>query len=264
MIDPRQVLELPREFTVKQLKEQYKRIVFKYHPDKDTDTLLHSKAFHIITSSYKQLLAALQEAENVKTFIDLKRGATDEMGTRMSEQNIHMRKKDFDLHTFNQVFDTTCDKALMHAGYADFLSKQNVDDEKDRALVKYREPVAPSSFAASCTVELGRAPEQVSDWSGENVGPRQLHFMDCKVAYTTRKLVDESTVGSRKEYKTVDDLEKDRCNVSYDMSASELKRQKKRQLKENRAEQARMLALQEHDRHAHERHLQSNKLLLSQ
>lgn len=254
--DAYKVLGLQPSFTLDELKARYKKVVLMHHPDKDP-TAATSQTFHIITSCYKVLLAELAARKQDRPFYELRQ----QTATPLPRVHVSMdTPSKFDIDRFNQVFDETrVDDVYSSVGYKDWLSKQSIEDEKDRSLIKYREPSSLTDAAVTC-FELGKT--RVSDWSGENSSKRGLHFMDCRTAYTTRKLVDDSVVAQRKDYKTVTELEADRSNLSYQMSPSDVRYQNKLELKREKAERSRLAALEAQDRQAFERHMVSNQLLL--
>lgn len=281
-IDPYQILEIDKKspFTLDQLKAQYKKMVFKYHPDKNPN-VASTPLFQILTSAYKTLLKDYELRRVDRPFHELKNASQDFMKTQPKTVNVNLNSrqdnyesvddsdeydynegsKRFNIKKFNDVFTKTkVDDVYNASGYQDWFTKADVSKEKDMSLVKYREPMSAFGSFAPGFFEFGK--ENVSDWSGENTKRKDLHFMDCKVAYSTQKLVDESVVKQRKLYKNVEDLEKDRSKISYTMSEKEEKYQKKLQLKQEREEEKRQKAQEKYDRIAHEKHLLSNRLLL--
>ena len=58
----------------------------------------------------------------------------------------------------------------------------------------------------------------ISDFSGNS---NNLNYTDLKYAHTKTKLIDTRNVNI-KNYKNVEDLEKDRSNVRYEMNENEL------------------------------------------
>jgi curved DNA-binding protein CbpA len=67
-MDPYKVLNIPKNFTLEQLREQYKKMALQVHPDKGGSAEL----FEIVTSCYKKLLRH-QERKIEKDFMELKK-----------------------------------------------------------------------------------------------------------------------------------------------------------------------------------------------
>ena len=67
-MDPHKLLNVPKDFTLEQLREQYKKIALKVHPDKGGTAEL----FELVTNAYKKLLQQ-QERKIEKDFMELKR-----------------------------------------------------------------------------------------------------------------------------------------------------------------------------------------------
>ena len=122
-----------------------------------------------------------------------------------------------------------------------------------------RVPISAAVGARDC-FELGQT--NIDDWSGENLTAKTLHFMDCKVAYSTNKLVDESVVKKRKDYNSVDDLKKDRSQISYDLSDAQKRKIELKMLKEAEKEKRRKDELRRYEEEINEKHKLYNKLMI--
>ena len=86
--------------------------------------------------------------------------------------------------------------------------------------------------------------------------------MDCKVAYSTNKLVDESVVKKRKDYNSVDDLKKDRSQITYDLSDAQKRKIELKMLKEAEKEKRRKDELRRYEEEINEKHKLYNKLMI--
>lgn len=266
-IDPYKILDIDKHtpFSLEQLKTQYKKMVFKYHPDKNPN-VASTPLFQILTGAYKTLLNEYQMRQVDRSFQELKNTSQDYMKTQPRTVNEADDYDDggsrrFNIKKFNDIFTKTkVDDVYSTTGYQDWFTKADISKEKDMSLIKHREPMSAFGSFAPGFFEFGK--ETVSDWSGENTKRKDLHFMDCKVAYTTQKLVDESVVKQRKQYKSVQDLEKERSKISYSLSEKEERYQKKLQVKQEREEEKRKKAQENYDRVAQEKHLLSTRLLL--
>jgi len=261
-IDPYKVLELPKIFTLADLKKNYKRLVYKYHPD-HTVNIATTPAFQLLTACYKTLLKEYEARQSDKQHHDLKSASTSYYREEKPFMNVDLTsvaKHGFNIDKFNTIFSKTKINDIYHeAGYKDWFSQSNLPKEKDRSLIKYKEPVAAVVGGADY-YELGK--NSATDWSGENINARSLHYTDCKTAFYSEKIVDPSVVKKRKEYKNVEELKNDRENISYKMTEKQLQALEKKKAKEEAVEKKRSEALAKYDKIAEQRHNLSNKLML--
>lgn len=86
-VNPFKVLNVPKNFTLEQLRDQYKRIAISVHPDKGGSNEL----FQLVTQCYKTLLNYFREREEEKTFLDLKNEFHKFNLDNKGAQNIHMQ-----------------------------------------------------------------------------------------------------------------------------------------------------------------------------
>lgn len=71
--DPYHVLRLPKDFTLEQLKTNYKRLALQLHPDKNlVSTEQAAEIFKILTESYKFLLQDYQHRQAHRPFHELR------------------------------------------------------------------------------------------------------------------------------------------------------------------------------------------------
>lgn len=254
--DPYTILNIKKGFTIEELKEQYKKMVYLHHPDKNPN-VANTPVFQILTAAYKILLTEHKQKSSDKQHFELKNSFTNN-NNNVNYQNIDIRS--FNIEKFNDVFGKTrIDDVYTSSGYNQWFQKEDISDEKDRSLVKYKEPLSACGSSAAKFYELGK--DNISDWSGDNTNKKELHFMDCRVAYTTKKLVDENVVDKKKEYKNVEELENDRSNIQY-TSEEAIRYMKRKKKKEEAAEKKRIEALSNYDRIIEQKHLTSNKLML--
>ena len=193
------IFNLDKNYTVEQLKSSYKKKVLELHPDKSQD-LTTSPIFKILTDYYKLLLNKLENESKI---------IKEKENMRLNEEILipnQLREK-FTIDSFNEKFERCKIRDLYETtGYGTFLSDEsNIADMPDKSMIIYKEPLPATSFGVS-GYEIN---PKVDDFSGQNIG-HGLHFMDCNTAYLTRKLVDESTVEKRQEYKNLEEFVKDR------------------------------------------------------
>jgi curved DNA-binding protein CbpA len=245
-INPYKLLNVPENYNLEMLKSAYKKVAFKAHPDKGGSEYL----FNLVTECYKHLAKELKKKENDKLHFELKQESQNEkcnnISTRSKKpsslQDIFYSGSTFDQQKFNRFFDDNKFKEeVLDAGYQEWMSKnkikttphfkgggvsqfnehfeKNVKPAKDqKGVIKWQEPqplVASNKLFFS---ELGK--ETIDDFSGDNRTIKELNYMDYKVAHTTSRIIDPSTV-KRHNFTNIQELEKARANVQYQMDERE-------------------------------------------
>lgn len=254
--DPYKILELPKNFSEAELKNNYRRLVFKHHPDKNLDDMKKTPVFQILTASYKMLVEEVNKRKIDKPFHQLKEESKQ---FKTQAQNIAFDPaKSFNIKKFNYVFEGNRIEDPNDHGYKDWMQNPesfNVS-KHSTALTKYKEPAPISS---NTFYELGSKPEDFTDLSNPN-----LQYMDYRMAHLSDRIVEPSVVKSRKDYKTVKELEHDRAKVKYVMSDKQLRVYQEQKIKEDSRENERLKQLHKHDQEVFLHYEKVNKLMLGQ
>lgn len=297
-IDPLKILNLPKNYNAAMLREAYKTMALKAHPDKGGSEYL----FKIVTQCYKYLSAELKKKEADKQFHELKKefmsaiGTTDDGEVKRSRQSsggsksgrssgssssggepdinalqsLFYKGSRFDQAKFNKFFDENKLKDEVHEqGYKDWMKENEVAEApkfrgsfnsqgfnshfeqnaqvaaNNKHLIKYKEPEALVCSKRLGFTELGQ--DNVDDFSGENKSMRNLNFMDYRIAHTTTRMVDPTTVAKRQEFRNVQEFEKARANVAYHMTEQEMYEYHKKQKAMAKAEEHRAAVQAAHD-----------------
>jgi curved DNA-binding protein CbpA len=237
--NPYLVLNISTQFTEEELKKQYKYYALKTHPDKEGNP----EHFTLVSKSYIYLLKVLKDNLPVKDIIELKEGFNEVVLDQAMNQKQNIKlDKDFNIQEFNNVFSEYRTNSDTDRGYADFLKETQIEQPKSnsnifsdnfnlslfnklfntkneikktgRQMVKVE---APKEMCNNGGYELGVC--DVSDFSKNyNITDSTgLDYTDVKVAYTTSKLVDESQVEIN-EWKDLEHLQKERSNISFELS----------------------------------------------
>ena len=223
-MDPYKILDLPRNYTLEQLRKQYKRIALRTHPD--ASGLKSDYLFKLVTASYKALLKELEARDADKQFVQLKSNAnayfSKDDRTPQSTQEGNM--KNFNIKRFNNIFEKNKIDDVDDTGYGSWMSKSKPEREelgiastmkkfdqnrfnqafdaqpvnKERKMLVYKEPEAVSTIKNIGFAELGIT--TCSDFSGDNLTKKSLNFTDYKMAHTTTRLVDKASLKQRKDY----------------------------------------------------------------
>lgn len=284
-IDPYKMLKISRNYTLEELRAAYKKIALSVHPDKGGSDYL----FQLVTLCYKALAKEYHKRAGDRQYHELKSQFKQYQVSPNPVPTNPMDNQRFDLEKFNQVFSTHKIQQPTDIGYDDFLKKgpttevepknifQNTKfsndrfnkvfekvttqtQEKNKYIVKYKEPEALPASKKIAFTEIGT--ENVDDWSGDNTTRKSLNFMDLKIAHTTQRIVDPKTVGTRKEFKTIDEYEADRGNISYSMDEEERIYQAKKKKLEELKEQARLQRAMKQDQMAFDQYKRVHQLLL--
>lgn len=292
-VDAYKMLELQQNFTLEQLRINYKRIALKVHPDKEGGS---EYLFKLVTDCYKFLLSELKLKQSDKQYTELKSSFNDYTETqsqrqyqntalKTTEANANMGKN-FSLNRFNQVFEENREDNIYDTGYKEWMNSEEVQDApkiknnisnekfntyfekyassktdpKHKILTRYKEPEALMMVKKIGFTELGQ--ENIDDFSGDNKSLKHLNYMDYKLAHTTTRIVDPSLV-KRREYNNLEDIERDRANIKQ-LTPRELayieKKKKTEEVKEERRQQN-----QNHmDLKSAEQFQKLHKLMLSQ
>lgn len=286
-IDPYKVLNVPQNYNAEILRSAYKRVALQAHPDKGGSEYL----FKLVTQCYKYLAKELEKRENDKQHFELKQQQTKQQASSKQQsqpshiQDMFYTGTSFDREKFNKFFTSNkfndepievgyeewmkTNKAKKPPSYksssGDFQSSFNAHFEKNaqvtkdnRQIIRYKEPEPLVSCNKLAFFELGQ--DEISDFSGDNKSSRSLNFMDYRVAHTTTRLVDPSTV-KRKNFSSVTELEKDRESVRYTMTEKELAEYARQQRKVQSLEQKRQESLRAYDQKVEQFHQRLSGML---
>ena len=262
-LDPYKILNIHKNYTLSELKNNYKIVAKKVHPDRGGNQEL----FNLVSLAYKKLHEEYKLKQINKQFNDLKsdfttfkdnQNNTQKRNTKINKTSYQNNSDNFS-DVFNKVYEDNKIKNQFDNGYGDMML-ENTGDRSDinidkkihsmknfnsafdsepiskynKKLIRYKEPEAlPSSCKTLKYTELGGG--KIKDFSTET---NNLQCVDYRRAHSTSKLIDHSAVRARTEYKDINSIESERSNVSYKMSDEDLKKmaylKKKEELKERK------------------------------
>jgi len=278
MTDPFKLLNVPRDFSLDQLRENYKRIALKVHPDKGgTDEL-----FQLVTTSYKKLLKYYHKKIE-KDYHDLK-SEFKQFESKQQPTAVQAPMQPELKDKFNTAFEENRMHNVYDRGYGarmaqstniredidvpavlkSFKLKQfnkafeNQEIEKDNRRIMVYKPPEPTPICKKLAFsELGV--DKIRDFSGENETLKKLNYMDYMAAHSTSRLIDPELVKQRNDYKNITELERDRSTTS--MSPEQDRMYKKYDQRLQEKERRRLQNLEEQDRMNAEHHRRINMAL---
>lgn len=257
-IDPFKFLNVPKNFTIEQLKENFKTLVLKVHPDKGGNEYL----FKMAIESYKALIKIFKRNEKEKEFFELKKESQ-----KMSESNSKSSIVDgFNIDKFNKTFEDNKVKTIYDNGHEEFLKQTKeieqknlfekkkfstkafnrefeknikLEDKKNKFIMNYEEPEALLSTKSIGFTVLGE--NSINDYSGDNLSNKNLNYMDLKLAYTTSRIVNPKVIDKVKKYNSIDEIKNEREKLQYTLSERDIiyydnKRKKEELYEEKRRE----------------------------
>ena len=265
-VDPYKILEVKKNFSLEELRSQFKKIALSVHPDKvpgQSDYM-----FKVVTKCYKTLLEELNRRQVDKQFDVLK--GNFKKSQDMDKPSSRREEVDrFNIDKFNLVFEKNRRSDVMDVGYEEWMRKnivkdspklnkgitperfnekfeQFVDMTKDisnRQIIKFKEPEPMMMSKKLNFIELGV--DNIDDFSGENRRCRDLNYTDYKIAHTTSLLVDQKNVKPRADFRTVGDLEVARENIkklyTKELVNMEMKKALEQETQKKREEYQKML-----------------------
>lgn len=293
-IDPLKVLNLPKNYTAEMLKENYKRLALKAHPDKGGSEYL----FKLLTECYKYLANDLKRRTNDKQYDELKKDFMKEMekqkppstssrnteeASKKAIQQMFYKGSRFDQDKFNKFFmDNKLVDERLEQGYKDWMKDNEVKeapqyrgsfnmngfnqhfdkhakgDANHKQLIKYQEPEAMITCKQLGFTELGQ--DKIDDYSGENKSLKNLNYMDYRVAHTTSRIVDPRQA-SRQDFKNIQEVERSRENISYQMSEEEYALYMRKKRIQEKEEEKRQQIQMAHDHKVQQHYMKINGLL---
>jgi len=234
--NPWEILGLQKpDLNMNNIKKNYKKMALKYHPDRAGEK--YNEKFQLITQAYIYLLGKSEEYYELENKISHEVENIDyEDNINKNVENLYVDKDKFDINQFNTIFNKYKIPDTFDAGYADLFNKDiekddsenqvfgkkfnndifnshfnNIKTKKSDQLIQYREPEALESTLNSNLVSFGL--DIIEDFGSMN--NNNLSYTDYKKAHIDENLLIDANKVKFKTYKSIDQLESDRANLSY-------------------------------------------------
>jgi len=244
--NPWKILGLNKnDLNISNIKKAYKKNALKYHPDRAGQE--YQEKFQLITQSYIYLLAKANETQEYEVKINKKvNNANYEDDINENLENIHIDKDNFDINKFNKIFEEYKIPSSFDNGYSDLMKQditKNNDDEifgkkfnnqifnehfnkiknnkNNNSIIEYQEPNALDSSLNNLNhTMLGI--DNIDDFGCVNNS--NLSYTDYKKAHVDETLLIDINKVKYKTYNSIDQLESDRSNISYNQSPEDKRR----------------------------------------
>lgn len=261
-MDPYKVLEVPYNFNIEELKENYKRISQLVHPNNGGSQALYDEVGNcckVLLQEYTNRKNKKQTQQKQKYQVTNNSRTSFDNNKKKSYNNKYTSNSSkFDVEKFNKLFEENRLKTVYDSGYDNWDDNDMLEQPKLKSFTldkfnqafdsinlnknhkfikKYDEPSALNAAKNINFTELGQDFDFDADldFSGENLSTKNLNFMDYKVAHTTSRIIDPN-INMRQNFRNVDDLERSRANVSYVMEEDIARNYHRNQQLENEKE----------------------------
>lgn len=280
------VLGVTRSWNVEKIKQQYKKLALQLHPDRDTGS---EHLFILVKESYIVVLQDLLKSKQDKQFIDLKKDSLKSSKHKEIPDPVRLPKIKGDdvMKHFHKTFEETRIENENSRGYGKFMAPSAPPDEKidierrfnkftsdsfnkefnkdnvvntEHFIAKYN----PEPFACAKSLhftELGV--DKIEDFSGKNESRKDLHYTDYLKAYTTTKLTNGDVDEAQFKKKTINDIEKERSNISFEMNEHERRKYYDYKEQERKKEERRLREMEKQDFKIQDMFEKRNQMLLS-
>ena len=239
-MDPYEVLGIPYNSSWKEIRNAYKLMLYKTHPDK----MGHSHFFDTIQSAYKSIKsqhAAVNRQSNYPS-------------TEQKYEHAHSVQKpneQFNINSFNKMFEQyasmynegdpymnggySTDKSLNYQEDIEKLKNRKIKVPK-RELVIFKEPEAlPSCSSLENVQHLGI--NSIDDYSCRNGS-------DYMKAYSE----EAELIDNRQQYNDLDHIINERSNQSFQLTREDKRSQQKTEKERQKLEQLRRQQLEKNDK----------------
>ena len=280
-LDPYKILGIPKQFDETILKKAYLKKAMKVHPDRGGS----KDEFQKVSIAYTVLKKKLKERGEIHLHNELKDNAKSFLG---SQPTHHISTGDnFDVKVFNKIYDENRIEDAFDDGYGSWMKETSNDSGQQKMfqgefnkdmfnhefekykqeqkqkmgsqIVQYDEPETRISMKnQDSIVTLGQG--KVTNFSGETNG---LGFTDYKAAFTTDStLIDAGSVDIHGRATSIKGVERERSNISYQMSPEDQQRSAYQEALKQKEERARLQRLQVYDQKGEDMYNRVHQMLL--
>lgn len=269
---------LPDNYDLDMLNKAYKKLALQYHPDRTGGS---NQKFRTVTQSYMLLMEKYKEKEQDKSYFDLKRDA-DSFFQKQKENKERVGRMDkdrFDVKLFNKIYEDNRLHDPNDEGYGNwFQSEENTHEQPKIFSDKFnlnifntvfeqvkteqtstqiqKKNIDPTALVSKSNkigfTELGGG--DIDNFGKDTIKKNDLNFSDLREAYTKSHLINPNAGEYRKDYKDINELKKDRANISFTPDKAELRRQEMERVRQREMEDRRIRRLKTYDNVVEQQH----------
>lgn len=273
--DPRKFLNLNQNFTKQELKDSYRKLSLKYHPDRQNGS---AELFDTLTNHYTTLMEELLLKDQGKQYTELRNDSNSFL--ERQERNPLRNKKltgNFNINQFNELYTQNRMTRADDDGYNDWLnSNENKSEEPIRdmglndgnfnsrfeanvpvpknELIVYKNPEELFSGGTSCEV-LGET--EIKNFSGET---KSIKYTDLREAHTKTRLVDPSMM-RKVNPRSIGEAKAQRSRIE-DYTENEWSELEKDRIQKEQEENRRIINLKSRDDESFQKYDRIHKLML--
>jgi len=253
-LDPYEILNVPYDATITQIREQFKKLVLKHHPDRGGDPNIFNIVKQAYSYLYKYKLNEQKQLEkeqrNFDKYTSQRNFQTDGLEREFQKLKINPKDKNIDMNKFNKIFEEHRIEDADERGYG--FSRGGTREEADELLKKYANKKAkkmeievyeepePTELTTDNYKKLGQ--KHVKDFSSS-----RSQYTDLQKAYTE---YDSTTMKNyrTKEYKSVGEYETTRKNQNFQMSEEDKRKMRMKEQQELAMEEKRRYYVSQQDK----------------
>ena len=273
--DPRKFMNLNQNFTKQELKDSYRKLSLKYHPDRQNGS---AELFDTLTNHYTTLMEELLLGDQGKQYTELRNDSNSFL--ERQERNPLQNKKlsgNFNINQFNELYSQNRMTRADDDGYNDWLtSNENKSEEPIRdmglndgnfnsrfeanvpvpktELIVYKNPEELFSGGSSCEV-LGET--EIKNFSGET---KSMKYTDLREAHTKTRLVDPSMM-RKVNPRSIGEAKSQRSRIE-DYTDNEWSELEKHRIQKEQEENTRVVNLKSRDDESFQKYDRIHKLML--
>ncbi len=286
--DPYEMLNVTRDTPMREITRAYRQAAKAAHPDRGGDT----ESFNNLTKAYLFLLEENKGSKGNQNFTELKQNCNEYQKSQNSGEAPLGQGDAFNQNLFNKIYEENRLWENKDDGYSDWINEHKVDstdidpvfskkfnlnifntvfnelkdkeiEERDETqLSMYTEPIPAYNGTAISFTEIGE--DRINNFGKSNSFDctKQLGYTDYRQAMTSTHLINPNNLkGRRTDYKNIDELERERDNISYAMSVEERQLYDKHLEFKQIQEDNRLKRSNEYDHRAEQQYHKVNNLL---
>ena len=132
LTEAKRLFQLNAKFTIEELKNAYKKLALKTHPDRPSGS---NAKFQFVTKCYFLLIEQLKKEEENKSFIDLKKASKNYIKKQNNKPSTPTSKQNFNLKLFNKIFEENKIYDENDEGYDEWLKMMVIINNQSYFLI---------------------------------------------------------------------------------------------------------------------------------